>query len=115
MIFDQSGTRIRPGTRVDRGGNTVADWSDDAVSLLAVDRVSIQPASQTERVDETRDVAVSGWRVYSEPGTAPDVQFGDRFRHGVITCDVVGEVARWPDPLSGGVHHIEFSIQRARG
>lgn len=114
-MFDKSGERIRAGQRTSRGGDTVKDWSATAVSLLDVDRLSIQPSSQSEFVDGTRDVVVTGWRAYSAPGTDPDIQFGDRFRFDGITCDVVGEVARWPNPVTGGVHHIEFSLQRTVG
>jgi hypothetical protein len=47
-FFFDSLTRVRAGTRTDRGGNEVADWSPDAVQRLVVDGLNIQPASQAE-------------------------------------------------------------------
>lgn len=114
-MFDQSVTRVRAGTTTDRGGNTVPDWSDAAVSRLAISGLSVQPSVQSEATDATRTAVVTGWHVLSQPGTAPDVLSSDRIVFGDLTCEVDGEVAAWPDPLGPGVHHIEFSLKRATG
>lgn len=115
IIFSQSVTVVRPGSRTDRGGNTVPDWSESAVTRHTVTRVSVQPASQVEANTPERSGVVTGWRVYTATGTDADVRAGDRVVFDGITCDVVGEVARWPNPLTGGVHHVEFNLQRAVG
>lgn len=115
VIFHQSATRVRPGTRTDRGGNQVPDWSPGAVSRLVLDRLSVQPSVQTEQVGDMRTEVVTGWHVLTEPGTDADVLSGDRIEYGGITCEVRGEVARWPDPLDGSVHHVEWQMTRATG
>lgn len=115
MIFSQSITVVRPGTKTDRGGNTVPDWSDTAVTRTVVDRLSVQPAVQTEATSEERSSVVTGWHVLSEEGTDPDVRAGDRIEFDGLLCEVVGEVARWPHPLDGGVHHVEWTMRRGTG
>ncbi|MFD5656920.1 hypothetical protein [Streptomyces hirsutus] len=115
MFFFDSLVRVRAGERTDRGGNTVADWSPGKVQRLAVDRLNIQPTSQTETTDATRTAVETGWRVQSEEGTAPDITAVDRIEWRGMTLEVQGEVAEWPDPLTGTVHHIEFTMTRATG
>ncbi|GAA1406261.1 hypothetical protein GCM10009639_53920 [Kitasatospora putterlickiae] len=115
VIFHQRVVRVRAGTRTDRAGNTVADWSPGAVSRLTVERLSVQPAVQMEHTEPDRTGVITGWRVLSAPGTAPDVRAGDRIEHDGLLCDVVGEVARWPHPISGGVHHVEWQMRRSTG
>lgn len=114
-MFWQSAVLIRPGTRTDRGGNTVPDWSPGAVARTTIGRLSIQPTTTAENTDPTRTEVISGWRVFSEPGTAPDVRSGDRLElAGGLVCEVVGEVAAWPDSQPG-THHIEFTLTRVTG
>lgn len=115
MFFFDSLVRARAGTRTDRGGNTVADWSEDQVTRLTVDQLNIQPTSQTEATDATRTAVVTGWRVQSEEGTRPDITAVDRLEWRGMTLEVQGEVAEWPDPITGEVHHIEFTMTRATG
>jgi hypothetical protein len=115
VIWDQSVVRIRPGVRTDRGGNTVADWSPDAVTRTTIDRLSVQPTYQSETAGAERTSVVTGWRVLSEPGQDVDVRSGDRIEHDGLTCEVQGEVGRWRDPLGGGVHHVEWQMRRSTG
>lgn len=115
MFFFDSLVRVRAGTRIDRGGNTVLDWSEDEVTRLAVDQLNIQPTSQTETTDSTRTAVETGWRVQSEEGTRPDITAIDRLEWRGMTLEVQGEVAEWPDPLTGEVHHVEFTMTRATG
>ncbi|MDX2694953.1 hypothetical protein [Streptomyces ipomoeae] len=115
MFFHDSVVRVRAGTRTSRGGDTVKDWSAGAVSRLAVGQLNIQPASQSEQTDATRTAVITGWRVQSEPGTAPDITAADRIEWRGMVLEVKGEVAEWPDPLTGAVHHIEFTMDRATG
>lgn len=115
MFFFDSLVRVRAGTRTDRGGNQVPDWSSGAVNRLEVGQLNIQPATQAEAVDDTRTAATTGWRVQSEEGTRPDITATDRLEWRGLTYEVDGEVAEWPDPLTGDVHHIEFTMVRATG
>jgi hypothetical protein len=113
VFFFDSVVRVRAGTRTDRGGNTVEDWSDGAVSRLTVGQLNIQPTSQAETTDATRTAVVTGWRVQSEEGTAPDINARDRIEWNDMVLLVEGEVAPWPDPLTGAHHHTEFTMVRA--
>ncbi|WP_050776807.1 hypothetical protein [Streptomyces sp. SPB074] len=112
-MFHQSVIRVRAGTKTDRGGNVVKDWASASKALIG--SLSVQPAVQSEESDPTRTAVVTGWRVLSAPGTAPDIRADDRIEHAGMVCEVEGEVAAWPDPLTGGVHHVEFVIKRATG
>jgi hypothetical protein len=114
-MFDQSLVRVRAGTKTDRGGNTVPDWSPGAVDRLPVDSLSIQPNVQQESAEPSRTAVVTGWRVLSEPGTDADIRADDRIEWDGMTLTVQGEIARWPDPLDGGIHHVEFSMERSTG
>lgn len=115
MFFFDSLVRVRAGERTDRGGNTVADWSPAKVDRLTVEQLNIQPASQSEDQDPTRTGVVTGWRVQSAEGTRPDITAADRLEWRGHTYEVDGEVAEWPDPLTGAVHHIELTMVRATG
>jgi hypothetical protein len=122
VFFFDSLVRVRAGTRTDRGGNTMPNWSEDAVTRLNVDQLNIQPSSQAEGTsasngapDPTRNAVITGWRVQSEEGTRPDITATDRVEWRGMTLEVQGEVAEWSDPLTGGVHHVEFTMARATG
>jgi hypothetical protein len=115
MIFHQSVVRVRAGTRTDRGGNTVPDWSPGAVDRLTIDRLSVQPSAQTELATADRTSVITGWRVLSEPGSDADVRSTDRIEYDGLLCEVKGEVGRWRDPLTGAVHHVEWQMRRSTG
>lgn len=113
-MFDQSVTRVRPGTRTDRAGNIILDWT--MAERTTIGGLSVQPTVQNETGTADRPAMVfTGWHVLSEPGTAPDVTAADRIEFGALTCEVVGEVAAWPDPVDGGTHHVEWTMQRVTG
>jgi hypothetical protein len=115
VFFFDSVVRVRAGTRTDRGGNTVKDWTADEVTRLEIADLNIQPTSQTEQTDATRTAVVTGWRVQSAEGTAPDITAADRIEWNGMVLEVQGEVAPWPDPLTGAHHHTEFTMVRATG
>lgn len=112
-MFDQTVTRVWAGTMTDRGGNTVPDWANAIREPIS--GLSVQPTTQTKTTEADRTAVVTGWHVLSEPGTAPDVLASDRIECNGMTCEVIGEVAAWPDPLGPGVHHVEFTMRRATG
>jgi hypothetical protein len=114
-MFNQAAVRIRAGVKTDRGGNTIPDWSPTAVDRLTVTGLNIQPASQAERADEERDTAITGYRVQSTEGTAPDIKATDRIEWNGQTFAIDGEVALWPDLFTDTAHHIEFVMVRATG
>lgn len=113
MIWDQSVVRVRAGTRTDRGGNTVPDWT--TASRVTIERLSVQPTYQNEAPGAERTSVVTGWWVLSEPGLDADVLSGDRIEYDGVTCEVQGEVGRWRDPLTGGIHHVEWRMRRSTG
>ncbi|WP_327300383.1 hypothetical protein [Streptomyces goshikiensis] len=113
MMFNQSLVRVRAGTRSDRGGNTVPDWT--TATRLTVDRMNIQPSVQQEAHDETRTSKITGWHVQSDEGTAPDIRADDRIEWDGMTLEIVGEVARYLDFLHASTHHIEFVMRRKTG
>jgi hypothetical protein len=114
-MFNQNAVRVRAGTKVDRGGNSVPDWSPSAVDRLTVTSLNIQPASQIEDVDEQRNAVVTGYRVQSDEGTAPDIKATDRIEWNGASFEVDGEVASWPGLFTDAVHHVEFMMVRATG
>ncbi|MEV7212085.1 hypothetical protein AB0O31_03175 [Kitasatospora cineracea] len=115
VIFHQAVVRVRAGERTDRGGNTVPDWSPGAVQRLTIGRLSVQPSIQSERAQAERTEVATGWRVLSAPGTDPDVRSSDRIEFDGLTCEVIGEVARWTHPVTGRTHHVEWQMTRATG
>ncbi|MBT2467854.1 hypothetical protein J7E97_08195 [Streptomyces sp. ISL-66] len=115
MVFHQAIIRVRAGSRLDRGGNTVADWSPENVDRLTVGRVSVQPIMQSETATPERTAAVTGWRVISEPGVDADIRYNDRIEWDGMTLEIVGEVARYLDFVHSTPHHIEFAMRRKTG
>jgi hypothetical protein len=114
-MFNQAAVRVRAGVKTDRGGNTVPDWSPSAVNRLTVSGLNIQPNAQSEAADEQRDATITGYRVQSAEGTAPDIKATDRIEWNGQTFEVDGEVATWPDLFTDTTHHIEFAMVRATG
>lgn len=110
-------TVVRPGVKTSRSGDPLPDWSDSAVTRIPAPDVLVQPAgASTEQATEQRDLTITRWLVASKPGTDLDVRATDRVEYAGITCQVDGEVGRWPDPTRAGVvHHVEFAISRAQG
>ncbi|GGP56039.1 hypothetical protein [Streptomyces abikoensis] len=115
MFFDQAIVRVRAGVRVDRGGNRLPDWSPEAATRLTIAEVDVQPTTATESTTPERVAVVTGWHVQTPPGVDVDVRATDRIEWADMLLEVVGEVARWPDPLDGTVHHVEFDVVRATG
>lgn len=109
MFFDTL-TILRASLVTDRAGNTVSSWANP--QRIIVDKLNIQPSVQQEHVDSQLGQGVyTGFRVQSEPGTAPDVRSDDRAEFGGRVFEVEGEIAKWSDPLTGGAHHVEFNLR----
>lgn len=123
LLFKQSAVRIRPGTRTDRAGNTIADWSEEAVSRLPLVHLNISPRGEsTEEVMGTDRAGsgtvpggvriIAGWWLQTGPGRDADILPSDRVEFDDVLAEVQGEVARWPDPFTGQVHHIKVALKR---
>lgn len=115
MFFHQTVVRLRAPEVADKYRNRTRDWPNAARTSLP--HVSVQPAGRAEEHQPgDRDRATSGWNLQSPPGTDLDLLATDRveLEDGVV-CEVVGEVARHPDPWGRGVHHAEAFLQRVSG
>lgn len=117
----QTITRIRPGTKKERG-QTVPNWDYAPASTAAAQDVtyateldipgcSVQPAgtglSQDGRILGVQD----GLTVYA-PAEA-DIQGGDRIRFGGNVYTINGDPRVWP--AAARCEHIQLNLQRWRG
>lgn len=115
LFFHQAVTVIRAPETTDKYRNRVRDWS--AATRTHVAGVSVQPAGRAESHDAgNRDRADTSWTLQTRPGADLDVLATDRVElaDGTV-CEVVGEVAKHPDPFRGGVHHVEIDLTRTTG
>ncbi|MEU3447249.1 hypothetical protein AB0H29_08460 [Streptomyces thermolilacinus] len=114
--FDETAVRLRAGRTPTRGNpDGVEDWSPGAVDRLTLTGLNIQPRVQAETTDDDRNAVITGLRVQSDEGVDLDVTARDRIEWRGEVYQVDGDVARWPDPVVGGVHHVEFNLKRVTG
>lgn len=114
LFFHQHAIRVRPGTRVDRSGQQIPDWSPGAVDRLPIERVNITPRTTEEARDGSGVRVVTGWWLQTSPGRDADILSSDRIEFDGYTTEVVGDISRWPDPFTGAVHHVKVALQRAK-
>lgn len=107
-FWQQSITRLRPGTRTERG-STVPDWSNP--DELIIDGCSVQPASTSLSQDGRIEGITDGLTVYA-PVTA-DVRAGDRFVVNGATYTINGDPLYWPG--AARLAHIQLNLMRWRG
>jgi hypothetical protein len=107
---------LKPPMRANRAGEQRPDYTGLADAEGVPWRaVQVRPLSQAELPGEDRETALSSWRIASRPGTpVPDVDNIDwiRLPDGTVT-QVVGDIARPSDPVRGGTHHVELTVERA--
>jgi hypothetical protein len=113
MFFHHAVTVIRPGRTVDRYRNEVPDWA--GATRTEVREVVVIPSEQTEVQDIGRVVTTTGWMLVSKPGTDPDIRSQDRIEWQDKLLEVVGEVGRFPVPLTGAVHHVQAHLEVVSG
>lgn len=109
MLYRQSITIVRPGTGSDAYGNEQPDWGAGATRSV-VDGVNVQPAGGSLEDTDDRQMAVTGWRLFTPRGMDLDLRETDRVELDDVQLQVAGKVARWPAP-GGGVHHIEADLR----
>lgn len=107
-FWTQSITRIRPGTKTERG-STVYDWSD--TNELVIDGCSVQPTSTSLTQDGRVQGIQDGLVVYAPEGI--DVQAGDRICFGGNVYTINGEPLSWP--AAGRMQHIQLNLVRWQG
>lgn len=115
MMFNQTVTRLRAPTTVDRTNDTIYDWA--AADETPIIGLSVQPQLQgSAEMLNGRDATKATWRVSSAPGFDLDLLATDRVRlsTGEI-CEVDGDIVRWPSPHGPGVHHADANLRRVEG
>lgn len=106
----QTITRIRPGTKSERGSE-VPDWSDNAVSRLTIRGCSVQPAGTTLSMDG-RVLGISDGITAYLPEDA-DVKAGDRIEIRGEAYVINGEPRRWRGV--GRCSNIQLNLTRWEG
>ena len=107
-FWTQSITRLRPGTKTERG-SVVYDWSDP--DALVIDGCSVQPASTALTQDGRVQGISDGLTVYA-PADA-DVKAGDRIEYGGNVYTINGDPLIWPAPAR--LQHVQLNLMRWRG
>lgn len=105
----QTVTRIRPGTRTERG-STVFDW--DNTESIDISGCSMQPAS-TSLSEDGRVLGISDGFTCYMPETA-DVQAGDRIQFEGNVYEINGDIRVWPS-ATGTLDHIICNLVRYSG
>lgn len=107
-FWRQTITRLRPGTKTERG-STIFDWSNP--DALDISECSVQPAS-TSLSEDGRVLGVTdGLTVYA-PENA-DVQAGDRIRYRGQVYAINGDPLIWPGVTR--MQHMQLNLVRWRG
>ena len=107
-FWTQSITRLRPGTKTERGSE-VPDWSSP--SSLVIDGCSVQPASTSLAQDGRVQGISDGLTVYA-PADA-DIQTGDRIEYGGNVYTINGDPLIWPG--AARLAHWQLNLVRWRG
>jgi len=108
-FWRQSITRIRPGTKTERGSE-VPDWDDP--DTLVINGCSVQPASTALTQDGRVEGITDGLTVYAPAGA--DVHAGDRVEYAGNVYTINGDVLSWPS-ASGTLDHLHLNLVRWRG
>ncbi len=112
-FFSQTVVRRRAPLVDDGWGNQTRDWTNAVDTTIG--GVNVQPNQQDEDSSPLRTTVITSWRLQTAPGVDIDLEPTDRVVHDGVVCEVVGEVARWPDPVTGGLHHVETTLRRWEG
>ena len=107
-FWKQTITRIRPGTKTERG-SPIYDW--DNADELTIPECSVQPTG-TSLTQDGRVAGVQDGLVVYAPADA-DVRAGDRIRFGDAVYAINGDPLVWPGV--GRLAHIQLNLQRWRG
>lgn len=107
--WNQSVTRLRPGTKTERGSE-VPDWNNPDSKV--VNGCSVQPAATSLSQDGRVLGILDGLTVYMPP--TADVRSGDRIVYDGNTYTINGEIRNWPSP-TGAVAHIQLNLERWSG
>ena len=103
-------TRIRPGTKTDRG-SVIPDWSANSVSRLVISNCSVQPASTALSQDGRVLGITEGLTAYLPEGS--DVQAGDRIEFEGDIYTINGEPKAWKGAFTRS--NIQLNLIRWEG
>lgn len=107
-FWTQTVTRLRPGTKTERG-TPVPDWSNP--DALDIAECSVQPAA-TSLSQDGRILGVSdGLTVYAPYGA--DIKEGDRIVFEGETYTINGQPLSWPG--AARMQHMQLNLVRWRG
>lgn len=107
-FWTQTITRIRPGTKTERG-STIPDW--DNVDELDIPECSVQPTGTSLTQDGRIEGVQDGLVVYAAADI--DVRAGDRIRYAGNVYAINGDPLIWPG--AGRLAHMQLNLQRWRG
>ena len=107
-FWTQTITRIRPGTKTERG-SVIPDW--DNTDELEIPECSVQPTGTSLTQDGRVQGVQDGLTVYAPVGI--DVRAGDRIRFGSDVYTLNGDPLVWPG--AGRLAHVQLNLQRWRG
>lgn len=103
-------TRVRPGTKTERG-STIPDWDEDNVTKLVIKGCSIQPAATSTSLDG-RVLGISEQlTAYLPEGS--DVKAGDHIVYNGATYEINGEPREWV--AAATLSNIQLTLQRWEG
>lgn len=107
--FTDSITRIRPGTKTERG-SIVPDWENATEEVI--DGCSVQPAT-TSLSQDGRVLGISeSFNLYMPEGA--DIQKGDRVVFDDDTYTVIGVPKKWRSP-TGRLNNVQATMERWSG
>lgn len=115
LLFTDSIVIVRAGSTTGRYGDTVPDWS--TATRTTIDGVNVQPTSQNaETTDGTRDSTTTTWVGFTAMDSGDlDITATDRIEYAGLTLEVYGTPRRWPNPLTGGVSKVEWTMREVLG
>lgn len=113
-VIGETVTRIRPGTTTNGYGDTILDWSDNAITSTTIYGCSLAPRQEGELAGAGRAGVIVGYTLYAPPGT--DLKFTDRILHDTLGLfEIDGEPGRWDNPYTGNAWGVTAALKRVEG
>lgn len=103
-------TRIRPGTKTERG-STIPDWSEGQATTLVIKGCSVQPATTSLSMDGRVLGLSEGLTAYLPEGS--DVKAGDRIMFNGETYTINGEPKIWT--AAANLSHVQLNLIKWEG
>lgn len=107
---NQEITRIRPGTKTERG-SAIPDWSEGKTTKLTIKGCSVQPATTSLSQDGRVLGITEGLTAYLPEGS--DVKAGDRILFDGETYTINGDPKTWTGAFTRS--NIQLNLIRWEG